>query len=124
MFDLSGKRVWVAGHNGMVGGAIARRLASEDCDVLTVGRAELSRVLTAAGFLGGFAAFAFVGFLGLKSLRLLRPAIKHPGWRFAVTALQRRTAATVVQIVALSLGLMALLLLTVMVSQPLVRCRR
>lgn len=41
MFDLSGKRVWVAGHNGMVGGAIARRLASEDCDVLTVGRAEL-----------------------------------------------------------------------------------
>ncbi len=41
MFDLAGKRVWVAGHNGMVGSAIARRLASEDCDVLTVGRAEL-----------------------------------------------------------------------------------
>lgn len=41
MFDLAGKRVWVAGHNGMVGSAIARRLASEDCDVLTVGRADL-----------------------------------------------------------------------------------
>ena len=70
-------------------------------------------LLTAAGFLGGFAVFALIGWLGLKSLRFLRPAINRPSWRFAVTALQRRTGATVVQIVALSLGLMALLLLTV-----------
>ncbi|OWW22952.1 ABC transporter permease, partial [Noviherbaspirillum denitrificans] len=70
-------------------------------------------LLTAAGFFGGFAAFALVAFLGLKSLRFLRPAINHPSWRFAVTALQRRTGATVVQAVSLSLGLMALLLLTV-----------
>ena len=69
--------------------------------------------LTAAGFLGGFAVFALVGWLGLKSLRLLRGAFDHPAWRFAVTALQRRPGATVVQVVALSLGLMALLLLTV-----------
>lgn len=41
MFDLAGKRVWVAGHKGMVGSAIARRLASEDCDVLTASRTEL-----------------------------------------------------------------------------------
>lgn len=40
-FDLAGKRVWVAGHRGMVGGAIARRLAGEDCEVLTVGRETL-----------------------------------------------------------------------------------
>ena len=40
-FDLGGKRVWVAGHRGMVGSAIVRRLASEDCAVLTVDRAEL-----------------------------------------------------------------------------------
>lgn len=70
-------------------------------------------LLTAAGFIGGFALFAAVGWLGLKSLRFLRPAINQPSWRFAVTALQRRMGATVVQIVALSLGLMALLLLTV-----------
>lgn len=69
--------------------------------------------LTAAGFLGGFAVFALVGWLGVKSLRLLRGGLDHPSWRFAVTALQRRTGATVVQVVALSLGLMALLLLTV-----------
>ncbi|NIR75682.1 MAG: GDP-L-fucose synthase, partial [Gemmatimonadetes bacterium] len=37
-FELSGKRVWVAGHRGMVGAAIARRLADEDCEILTVGR--------------------------------------------------------------------------------------
>jgi putative ABC transport system permease protein len=69
--------------------------------------------LTAGGFLGGFALFALVGWLALKSLRLLRTAFDHSGWRFAVTALQRRPGATVVQVGALSLGLMALLLLTV-----------
>ena len=40
-FDLAGKRVWVAGHRGMVGGAIVRRLADEGCDVLVAGRDEL-----------------------------------------------------------------------------------
>lgn len=35
-FDLAGKRVWVAGHTGMVGAALVRRLAKEDCRVLTV----------------------------------------------------------------------------------------
>jgi putative ABC transport system permease protein len=70
-------------------------------------------LLTAAGFIGGFALFAAVGWAGLKSLHSLRGAIRHPSWRFAVTSLQRRTGATVVQIVALALGLMALLLLTV-----------
>lgn len=39
----SGKqqRIWVAGHRGMVGSAILRRLAREDAQVLTVGREEL-----------------------------------------------------------------------------------
>ncbi len=40
-YDLKGKKVWVAGHRGMVGSAIVRRLASEDCEVLTAGRGEL-----------------------------------------------------------------------------------
>lgn len=38
VFPLEGKRVWVAGHRGMVGSAIVRRLASEGCEVLTAGR--------------------------------------------------------------------------------------
>ncbi len=37
-FDLTGKKVWVAGHRGMVGSAIMRRLDREPCEVLTVGR--------------------------------------------------------------------------------------
>jgi len=38
-FDLAGRRIWVAGHRGMVGSAIVRRLKSEDCACLTVDRA-------------------------------------------------------------------------------------
>jgi GDP-L-fucose synthase len=34
MYDLSGKRVWVAGHRGMVGSAVARRLEAENCEIL------------------------------------------------------------------------------------------
>ena len=41
MFDLSGKRIYVAGHRGMVGAALCRRLGSEPCEVLTADRAAL-----------------------------------------------------------------------------------
>ena len=37
-YDLYGKRIWVAGHRGMVGSAVVRRLASEGCDIITAGR--------------------------------------------------------------------------------------
>lgn len=43
-FNLSGKRVYVAGHRGMVGSAIVRRLASEDCQILTATRSELDLI--------------------------------------------------------------------------------
>jgi len=38
IYNLQGKRVWVAGHRGMVGSAIVRRLEQEGCEILTVGR--------------------------------------------------------------------------------------
>ena len=38
MFSLAGKRVYVAGHKGMVGSAVVRRLTSEDCTILTADR--------------------------------------------------------------------------------------
>lgn len=41
LFDLKGKRVFVAGHNGMAGSAILRRLQSEDCEILTADRGAL-----------------------------------------------------------------------------------
>jgi GDP-L-fucose synthase len=40
-FDLAGRRVWVVGHRGMAGSAIARRLAREDCELITATRSEL-----------------------------------------------------------------------------------
>lgn len=40
-FSLKGKRVWVAGHRGMAGSAIVRRLVREDCEVITIGRGRL-----------------------------------------------------------------------------------
>ncbi len=39
-YSLAGKRVWVAGHRGMVGSALVRRLAREGCEVLTASRAD------------------------------------------------------------------------------------
>jgi GDP-L-fucose synthase len=40
-YNIDGKRVFVAGHGGMVGSAILRRLAGAPCEVLTATRAEL-----------------------------------------------------------------------------------
>ena len=37
-YDLRGKRVWVAGHRGMVGSALVRRLAETGCEILTAPR--------------------------------------------------------------------------------------
>jgi GDP-L-fucose synthase len=40
-YDLAGKTVWVAGHRGMVGSAVARRLASEPCAVVDTGEVSV-----------------------------------------------------------------------------------
>jgi len=40
-YDITGKRIFVAGHQGMVGSAIVRRLASEGCEIVTASRHEL-----------------------------------------------------------------------------------
>ncbi len=75
IFDLAGRRVWVAGHRGMVGSALVRRLRDEPIDVLTVDRSavDLQRaddvaawvsanrpdvVIVAAARVGGIAANA------------------------------------------------------------------
>ena len=41
LFDLRKKRVYVAGHKGMAGSAIVRRLASEGCEIVTADRQTL-----------------------------------------------------------------------------------
>lgn len=72
-FDISGKRVFVTGHKGMVGSALVRRLARENVELMTATRAELDLrdhaavkrwfadqrpdvVLHAAGKVGGIVA--------------------------------------------------------------------
>jgi GDP-L-fucose synthase len=41
VFRLEGKRIWVAGHRGLVGSALVRRLRSEQCELLTADRSVL-----------------------------------------------------------------------------------
>lgn len=43
-YTLNGKRVFVAGHRGMVGSAIVRRLECEGCTVITSNRSDLNLV--------------------------------------------------------------------------------
>jgi GDP-L-fucose synthase len=73
LFDLQKKRIFVAGHTGMVGSAIVRRLSLEGCEILTAKRpdfdlrrseqvdhwmaqAEPDAVFLAAGKVGGIHA--------------------------------------------------------------------
>ena len=63
-FDVAAKRVYVAGHRGMVGAAIVRRLASSSCDVVTAWHGEIrflaetqpDVVIVAAAKVGGIHA--------------------------------------------------------------------
>lgn len=47
-FKISGKRIFVAGHRGMVGSAIVRRLQQQNCEIVTVDRSELDLLDQAA----------------------------------------------------------------------------
>ena len=40
-YALAGRKIWVAGHRGMVGSAVVRRLQSESCDILTTNRSAV-----------------------------------------------------------------------------------
>lgn len=70
-------------------------------------------LLTAGGFIAALTGFSVLGWLVLRALRLMRAPLHWPAWRFAQDSLRRRPAASVLQIVSLALGLMALLLLTI-----------
>ena len=40
-YSLAGKKIWVAGHGGMVGGSVVRRLKTEQCTILAPRRRDL-----------------------------------------------------------------------------------
>lgn len=81
-------------------------------------------LLTAIGFVGGLAVSSLVAWLVLQALRRMRVPLAFPAWRFAQSSLGRRPAASTLQIVALSLGLMALLLLTLVRADLLAAWRQ
>lgn len=96
LFELAGRRVYVAGHTGMVGSAIARRLARENCEILTarhgaldladqgqtegwLAREEPDAVFLAAARVGGISAnssypAAFIGDNLAIALNVIRAA--------------------------------------------------
>ena len=43
-FDIKGKKIFIAGHNGMVGSAVLRKLIGEDCIILTANRSDLNLI--------------------------------------------------------------------------------
>jgi GDP-L-fucose synthase len=73
LFNLAGKKIFVAGHRGMVGAALVRRLRQIDCEILTVGRdkVDLRRQAETEAWLAAekpdavFVAAALVG--GIKA---------------------------------------------------------
>lgn len=103
-FDLAGKRVWVAGHRGMVGAAIVRRLAGARCEIVTATRAEvdLTRQQAVEDFLGRnrpdaiFLAAAKVGGIHANNSRpaefihdnlAIETNVIHAAWKAGVSKL-------------------------------------
>lgn len=41
LFSLENKKIWIAGHNGMVGSAIMRSLENQKCELITINRESL-----------------------------------------------------------------------------------
>ena len=103
-FPLAGRRVWVAGHRGMVGSALVRRLASTGCEVLTAGRdvVDLTRQAETEAWLAAnrpdaiFLAAARVGGIHANNSRpaefiyenlAIQTNVIHAAWRVGVSKL-------------------------------------
>jgi GDP-L-fucose synthase len=79
LFSLEGKKVLIAGHRGMVGSALVRRLASERCEIQTLGRhdADLRRQTETEAVMARFkphAVFVASGLVGGILANSTRPA--------------------------------------------------
>jgi GDP-L-fucose synthase len=103
-YSLEGKRVWVAGHRGMAGSALARRLAHERCEVLTAARDELDlrrqadveawmaharpqAIFMAAATVGGIHANATRPAVFLYDNLAIETNVIHAAWKVGVEKL-------------------------------------
>ncbi len=72
------------------------------------------------GFLGALAACAVAGYILIRLVARLRGAASGP-WRYGLANLRRRTWGSLVQIMALGLGIMAMLMLTLVRTEIITR---
>ncbi|WP_339949439.1 GDP-L-fucose synthase [uncultured Albimonas sp.] len=104
IYPLAGRRVFVAGHAGMVGAALVRRLAQAECEVITASRAELDladpaavaarfaatrpqAVFLAAARVGGIEANRTRPADFLRDNLAIQLAVIHEAWRAGVEKL-------------------------------------
>jgi putative ABC transport system permease protein len=106
------RREWSGSEPASVGAYLLGGLVLAGLMLWMAGEPRLGLIVL-AGFLLALGFFALTARLLLAALGRLRPAGRGYGWRHGLANLRRRLAATLVQAVALALGLTALLLLTV-----------
>jgi putative ABC transport system permease protein len=106
------RREWSASEPASVGAYLLGAAVLAALMLWMAGELRLGLIVL-GGFLIALAFFALMARLLLAVLGRLRPAGRGYGWRHGLVNLRRRLAATMVQAVALALGLTALLLLTV-----------
>jgi putative ABC transport system permease protein len=106
------RREWSRSEPASVGAYLLGGLVLAGLMLWMAGEPRLGLIVL-AGFLLALAFFALTARLLLAALGRLRPAGRGYGWRHGLANLRRRLAASLVQAVALALGLTALLLLTV-----------
>lgn len=106
------RREWSGSEPASIGAYLLGALVLAALMLWMAGDLRLGLIVL-AGFLAALGFFALMARLLLAALSRLRPAGRGYGWRHGLANLRRRLAATLVQAVALALGLTALLLLTV-----------
>lgn len=106
------RREWSGSEPASVGAYLLGALVLAALMLWMAGELRLGLIVL-VGFMIALGFFALMARLLLAALGRLRPAGRGYGWRHGLANLRRRLAATLVQAVALALGLTALLLLTV-----------
>ncbi len=106
------RREWSGAEPASVGAYLLGALVLAGLMLWMAGDLRLGFIVL-AGFVLALVFFALMARLMLAILGRIRPAGRGYGWRHGLANLRRRLAGTMVQAVALSLGLTALLLLTV-----------
>lgn len=106
--------------SGLLGGYLLGFLALAGLMFWMAGQIELGAYVV-GGFSVALIAFSLIarGAIRLAAVLRSRRAAAAFGWRYGLASLERRASASVAQIVAMALGLMALLLLTVTRSELL-----